>query len=57
MGVHFLKSNPPGRSNGMSSAGPGNGAEAYLVVGGIDELYAELKARDVRVVRDIESHD
>jgi len=55
--INFSKSNPPGRRNGMANAGPGNGVDVYVVVGGVDELYAELRARDIKLVHDIASYD
>jgi uncharacterized glyoxalase superfamily protein PhnB len=55
--VNFSKSVPPGRRNGMAGAGPGSGADVYVIVGGIDELYEELRAREVNIVRQIESYD
>jgi hypothetical protein len=40
-----MKSNPPGRRNGMQSASQGNGADFYIGVSDIDELYEELNDR------------
>jgi uncharacterized glyoxalase superfamily protein PhnB len=53
--VHLTKSDPPGRRNGLAAAGPGNGADFYVVVTDIDELYAELQGRDAKVIW--EPHD
>jgi hypothetical protein len=55
--INFSKSDPPGRRNGMASAGPGNGEDIYVVVGAIDELYQELRARDVKRSHEIASYD
>jgi uncharacterized glyoxalase superfamily protein PhnB len=40
--INFSLSQPPGRRNGVQTAGPGNGIDAYFIVGEVDELYAEL---------------
>jgi uncharacterized glyoxalase superfamily protein PhnB len=55
--INFSTSNPPGRRNGMAGAGPGNGTDVYVIVGAIDELYEELKSRNIKLVHDIASYD
>jgi catechol 2,3-dioxygenase-like lactoylglutathione lyase family enzyme len=48
--VHLVRSDPPGRRNGMAAAGPGNGNDFYVDVTDIDELHAELTGRGARVL-------
>src|SRR5439155_25954458 len=36
--VHFTKSDPPGRRNGVRRAGPGNGVDAFFVVEAVEPL-------------------
>lgn len=55
--INFIRSDPPGRRNGISAAGPGNGTDLYVVVSDIDDLYEELKAHDVKVLLEPDSFD
>ena len=48
--LNFTKSTPPGRRNNVQSAGPGNGVDAYIVLGhGLDDLHTEYRARGVDI--------
>jgi uncharacterized glyoxalase superfamily protein PhnB len=55
--LNFSQSDPPGRRNSVSTAGTGNGVDAYIVVSDIDDLYEELQHHGAKVVVAIESHD
>jgi uncharacterized glyoxalase superfamily protein PhnB len=55
--INFTMSSPPGRRNGVSSAGVGNGVDAYIVVSDVDDVCEELKQHGARVVVEPESHD
>ena len=55
--INFCRSDPPGRHNGVATAGAGNGVDAYIVVEDVDDLCAELKYLGAKVVVEPESHD
>lgn len=55
--INFTKSEPPGRRNSISTAAPGNGVDAYIVVSDIDDLYEELTHHGAKVLAAPESHD
>jgi predicted enzyme related to lactoylglutathione lyase len=55
--INFTRSEPPGRRNSVVSAGQGNGVDVLLVVSDVDEIYAELKQRGVKVLGEPVSHD
>jgi len=55
--VHFTKSDPPGRRNGVRRAGPGNGVDAFFVVREVDDLHAGLVQNGVIVITGPASHD
>jgi uncharacterized glyoxalase superfamily protein PhnB len=48
--INFSLSVPPGRRNGVSQAGPGNGTDLYIVVSDVDDVYQELAANGVYVL-------
>jgi uncharacterized glyoxalase superfamily protein PhnB len=55
--IDLSRSDPPGRRNGVSAAGPGNGVDALIVVSDIDELFEEFRERGAQIRHDIASHD
>ena len=55
--VHFTKSDPPGRRNGVRRAGPGNGVDAFFVVREVDELHAGFAGNGVIVITGPASHE
>jgi catechol 2,3-dioxygenase-like lactoylglutathione lyase family enzyme len=55
--VHFTKSDPPGRRNGVRRAGPGNGVDAFFVVMEADGLHAEFAEHGAVVMTGPASHE
>ena len=55
--IDLSRSEPPGRRNGVASAGPGNGVDALIVVNDIDGLFEEFRERGAQILHDIASHD
>jgi predicted enzyme related to lactoylglutathione lyase len=55
--INFSQSQPPGRRNSVSTAAPGNGVDAYIVVSDLDDLHEEFAHHGANVVARPESHD
>ena len=55
--VHFTKSDPPGRRNGVRRAGPGNGVDAFFVVREVDVLHAQFAENGAVVITGPASHE
>jgi catechol 2,3-dioxygenase-like lactoylglutathione lyase family enzyme len=55
--VHFDKSDPPARRNGVRRAGPGNGVDAFFVVRDIDRLHSRFAAQGAVVITGPASHE
>lgn len=55
--INFSRSEPPGRRNNVARAGAGNGVDALIVVGDVDELYEELRQHGATVVAEPRSQD
>ncbi|HLF79584.1 MAG TPA: VOC family protein [Dehalococcoidia bacterium] len=48
--INFALSQPPGRRNGVSGAGPGNGTDLYIVVNDLDDVHEEFKLTGVSIL-------
>jgi predicted enzyme related to lactoylglutathione lyase len=55
--INLSKSEPPGRRNSVSSTGPGNGFDAFIVVSDVDDVYEELKTHGANIVSELASRD
>jgi uncharacterized glyoxalase superfamily protein PhnB len=55
--INFTRSEPVGRRNSVSSAGTGNGVDAYLVVSDVDDVCEEMKAHGAKILVEPASHD
>ena len=55
--INVSRSEPPGRRNNVTSAGTGNGVDAYIVVSDVDDVYEELTHHGAKVVVELESHE
>jgi uncharacterized glyoxalase superfamily protein PhnB len=55
--IDISRSNPAGRRNSVTAAGPGNGVDALMIVTDVDELYDEMVARGAQVRVQLASHE
>ena len=55
--LHFTKSDPPGRRNGVRRAGPGNGVDAFFVVSEVDALHAQFAENGAVVITGPAAHE
>ncbi len=55
--LHFTKSDPPGRRNGVRRAGPGNGVDAFFVVPEVDALHVQFAENGAIVITGPASHE
>ena len=55
--LHFTKSDPPGRRNGVRRAGPGNGVDAFFVVPEVDVLHVQFAENGAIVITGPASHE
>jgi uncharacterized glyoxalase superfamily protein PhnB len=49
--INFSLSQPPGRRNSISTAGPGNGTDAYIVISDLDDVFDEMRGNGANVER------
>ena len=51
--INFSRSEPSGRRNSITSAGAGNGTDAYIVVSDVDDVFDEIKSHGGTIVTNI----
>ncbi len=55
--INFSRSEPSGRRNSITTAGAGNGTDAYIVVSDVEDVFDEFKSHGAKIVTAIVSQE